>query len=206
MPTGYTAGILDGKINDFPEFAKNCMRAFGATIHMKEESLDKVYTPRTPSKFYKQRITSLKKVLKENETLSDKEIIKSEKKFLTIDKVQLTKNLEEKKVNVSKLKMILKDVIKWTPPNIHYKEFKDFMIQQLTSTIDSDGNGSYYVNEIKKVNERLKNIDPNKIRKERFEKYNKDLIYYTNQYNEELEHCKDSNTWVSTLVESLYKD
>lgn len=41
MPTGYTAGILDNKITTFSEFALLCSRAFGATIHMREDDLDK---------------------------------------------------------------------------------------------------------------------------------------------------------------------
>ena len=30
MPTGYTAGIIDGKTETFQDFEKQCMRAFGA--------------------------------------------------------------------------------------------------------------------------------------------------------------------------------
>ena len=44
MPTGYTAGILEGKIKTFPEFAKICMRAFGAAIHMRDNGLCQIPT------------------------------------------------------------------------------------------------------------------------------------------------------------------
>lgn len=53
MPTGYTAGILDGEINTFEEFAKTCMRAFGATIHMRDEPLSKTYEPEKTSDYHK---------------------------------------------------------------------------------------------------------------------------------------------------------
>ena len=43
MPTGYTAGIIDGKTETFQDFAKQCMRAFGVTIHMRDENMDKGY-------------------------------------------------------------------------------------------------------------------------------------------------------------------
>ena len=43
MPTGYTAEILNGEIKTFPEFAKKCARAFGAMIHMRDDSLDATY-------------------------------------------------------------------------------------------------------------------------------------------------------------------
>ena len=45
MPTGYTAGIIDGKTETFQEFAKQCMRNFGACIHMRDENMGKEYEP-----------------------------------------------------------------------------------------------------------------------------------------------------------------
>ena len=43
MPTGFTAGILDGKINSFREFALVCVRAFGAAAHMRDDGLNIEY-------------------------------------------------------------------------------------------------------------------------------------------------------------------
>ena len=52
MPTGYTGYIVDGDITEFKDFAKLCMRACGATIHMRDEPTDKEYEPRTPSDYH----------------------------------------------------------------------------------------------------------------------------------------------------------
>ena len=38
MPTGYTAGIIEGK-ETFEEFVWGCTRAFGVLLHMRDESL-----------------------------------------------------------------------------------------------------------------------------------------------------------------------
>ena len=64
MPTGYTAGIIDGKTETFQEFAKQCMRAFGATIHMRDENMDKEYEPRTPSDYHTKALEEAKEKLK----------------------------------------------------------------------------------------------------------------------------------------------
>lgn len=40
MPTGYTAGIADGKIRTFREFALQCARGMGALVSMRDEPLD----------------------------------------------------------------------------------------------------------------------------------------------------------------------
>ncbi len=63
MPTGYTAGILDGKITTFQQFAKQCMRAFGATIHMRDDDMDAEITPRTPSDYYSKEIEKAKNII-----------------------------------------------------------------------------------------------------------------------------------------------
>jgi len=46
MPTGYTQGILDGTTKDFKEFAKHCMKAFGACVHMRDDDMKKEYEER----------------------------------------------------------------------------------------------------------------------------------------------------------------
>lgn len=61
MPTGYTADLVDGKINTVEEYAKLCMRAFGATLHMRDEPLDKQYTTSEPSTYHLDAINDVKK-------------------------------------------------------------------------------------------------------------------------------------------------
>ena len=78
MPTGYTAGILDGTIKDFPTFAKQCMRAFGATIHMREEPASKEYEPRVPSDYHKQQLGYAMKDLEKLGKMSDIELLDDE--------------------------------------------------------------------------------------------------------------------------------
>ena len=62
MPTGYTEGIIDGKTETFQDFAKQCMRAFGATIHMRDEDMEAEITPRTPSDYSSKEIESFELV------------------------------------------------------------------------------------------------------------------------------------------------
>jgi len=64
MPTGYTAGIINGETETFQDFAKDCMRAFGATMHMRDDDMDKDYVPRTPSDYHTKQIQSSEDNLK----------------------------------------------------------------------------------------------------------------------------------------------
>jgi hypothetical protein len=211
MPTGYTAGILDGKIKTFKQFATTCMRAYGATIHMRDDSLDEKYTPRVPDDYYSERLKEAKEELENNKKVSDAEIIKNLKKGLFEEQRRYKKNIEEKLKEKEKLTTILSDVKNWTPPSEDHKEFKNFMKQQLVDTISHDADTSYYEELLNEVQGKLLELqDESKhleiaaeYRKKLIESSEHDIEYYIKTYNEEVERCNDSNKWVTDLIKSI---
>lgn len=203
MPTGYTSGVLDGKINSFPEFAKICMRAFGATIHMRDEDLDKEYTPRTPSDYYVKRIEELNERLKDAQELSDKDLIAKKRKELEKSKEYHLNAIKEAKANAEKLNVILKDVRKWDPPTSEHTEFKTFMEKQILSTLDFDCKTDYHEKELNTIDHVSKNLDAKLIRRETMEEVEKDLERCVNEHKKDVQRCEDSNKWVTELMESL---
>jgi hypothetical protein len=203
MPTGYTAGILDGKIKTFPEFAKTCMRAFGATIHMRDDDLDKEYEPRTPSDYYSKELNKAKKLLNQIQILSDSKIITEREKELKKDREYHLKAIDEAKQGEKNLKSILKDVEKWNPPTNEHLEFKKFMIQQINSTIDFDCKTKYHDEKLIEITNELNNLNADHIRSKIRIDARHNLEYYTKERNEELKRCEDSNKWVTDLLTSL---
>jgi hypothetical protein len=211
MPTGYTAGILDGEIKSFKQFATTCMRAFGATIHMRDEKMSAKYEPRTPSKYYAEHLKEAKDALEINKNLSDAEIIKNLKKSLLGEEKHYEKYINEKYEGNLKLNTILSDVNKWVPPTKEHMEFKNFMKLQLVDTISHDGDVSYYVELLTEVQGKLFEIQDKtkhpeiaeKYRKEFIKAAEKDIEYYTKELNEEMERCNNSNKWVEDLLKSI---
>lgn len=203
MPTGYTAGILDGKITTFAQFAKQCMRAFGATIHMRDDDMDTEIIPRTPSEYYSTAIQEAKQVLKDVEDLSDEVIIENYKKKLEEIKEYHLKAIAKAKVGEKNMNNILKDVIKWQPPTSEHTGIKDFMIEQITQTIDFDCKTKYHDKELANIELELLTLNASEIRKGMIANAKKDLEYYTKNYNEDVEKCNKSNQWVADFIESL---
>jgi hypothetical protein len=211
MPTGYTAGILEGKIKSFKQFATICMRAFGATIHMRDDSLTEEYKPRTPNGYYTEALEQAKEKLENAKNVSDSEIIKNLKKTLLEDQKRHEKSISEKIKDKEKLTSILSDVRKWEPPTEEHREFKNFMKQQLVDTISHNADTSYYEKELNDVQNELLKIQDKTKHQEIAEEYRKKLIedaehdieYYTKQFNEEIERCNDSNKWVQDLINSI---
>jgi hypothetical protein len=203
MPTGYTCGILDGEIKTFPEFAKTCMRAFGATIHMRDESMDEEYTPRVPSDYHIKALKDAEKKLKKAKTLSDKKLISERKRVLNESIKYYTDATDKAKSTCESLELMLKQVKEWTPPTNDHQGIKDFMIEQLNSTINYDGDCSYYEKMINAARNNLLNINPSKIRKELIADASKDIIYHTEEHRKEIDRCNHSNKWVTDLLESI---
>lgn len=203
MPTGYTSGILDGKITTFSQFAKLCMRAFGATIHLRDEDLDAEITPRTPSDYYSKEIEKAKQLLKDAETLSDEVIVQNRKSELENSKEYHLKAIAKAKVDTKNLNDILKDVRNWQPPTSEHTGIKNFMIEQIQTTINFDCKTKFNYDELAKIELELLNLNAHEIRKDMIAKAKKDFEYYTKNYNENVERCDKSNQWVADLLGSL---
>lgn len=206
MPTGYTAGILDGKINTFEEFATVCTRAFGATIHTINDPLDSPYEPRTPSEYYENSIISKRETLEGYKTLTDEELIKEFEDKMNEDLKYYKEKLEESSKNLEKLNSMLESAKSWVPPTEDHESFREFMIEQLESTIKADGDPSYYVNEIIEIEKQLsEGIDPKSERESAIKELERQISYYETEHQKELERCKQSNSWMESFFESIKK-
>ena len=203
MPTGYTSGILDGKITTFKDYAINCMRAFGATIHMRDEQMDKQYEPRVPSTYYQEHIDESKKKLAKFHNVTDKKIIALSKKDINASIDYYKKKIVEMKSALERYHNILADAHLFVPPTPDHQEIKKFMIDQIATSIDHDCNFDYYEKELKKLESELENLDAKVIRKELVDQAVNDIAYYEKNHNEEVEHCNESNEWVEVFIESI---
>jgi hypothetical protein len=206
MPTGYTAGIIDGKITTFEQFATQCSRAFGATIHMRDNPLDSPYEPRTPSEYYVNSLQSQREKLEETKTMTDEAIVQD---FETLLKDRLEyheRELEKTKVNLGRLNSIMESAKSWVPPTEDHEGVRDYMIDQLEITIKADGDPSYHVNKIVQAKKELEEgIDPKVYREEKIKEIEDRISYYGGEVQKELERCKQSNDWMDKFLESIKK-
>lgn len=207
MPTGYTAGILDGKITTFSQFVKQSMRAFGACNHMVDMNFEEDYIERSPSSFYKTKIKELEGVIEQISLLTDAEILENKKKELEEKKRDILEQIKKKEKYTNVLMEILKEAKEWEPPTEEHVGIKSFMIDQLESTIKYDCDLLYEKNKLKKVQAELENF-PNfelvtEERTKRIEKAKTDIEDYTKEYEKEIKRCQEANQWVKELLGSL---
>ena len=206
MPTGYTAGILDGKVNTFEEFATVCTRAFGATIHMRDNPMDSPYEPRTPSDYHTNSIQSKRERLEEIESMSDEKIVEDFNTQLGEDLKYHQTKMEEDKRNLEKLNSMLESAKSWVPPTEDHQPFRNFMIEQVESTIKVDGDPSYHVNKMVGIKKQMEEgINPKEYREETIQEIKSQISYHETEYQKELVRCKDSNDWMDKFFESIKK-
>ena len=206
MPTGYTAGIINGEITTFEQFATQCTRAFGATIHMRDNPMDSPYEPRTPSDYYTNSIQSKRERLEEIESMSDEKIVEDFNTQLEEDLKYHQTKMEEDKRNLEKLNSMLESAKSWVPPTEDHQPFRNFMIEQIESTIKVDGDPSYHVNKMVEIKKQMEEgINPKEYREETIQEIKSQISYHETEHQKELARCKDSNDWMDKFFESIKK-
>lgn len=199
MPTGYTSDIYHGKDVSFKDFVLTCARSRGALIHMRDEPLDSQIRKRDTSDSY-----HLKEIKKLNAAIEDftnnpptREMLEKEyhKKVNSLLEEDRIHNEQIKKLKDRYEKMLI-DVKNWNPPTSEFHGLKQFMIEQLTTSIDGD---CYEWNSLEHfpsmsdwVNDRLSNND-----------LIEELEYHLSEYNKECKSAENANAWIDTLIASL---
>jgi hypothetical protein len=197
MPTAYTNFIKD-KNCTFQKFALLCARNFGATISMRDESLSSPIPDKfEPSSYHKDRIKEIEKSIKNLKNTSNRELQKEiDQEYENATKYN--KKIIEKCLKLKKrYENMLKQVEKWNPPSKNHQGLKDFMIQQITSSIEFDCDISYYENNIP-----IK-LPLDLYKNKKFKELEKDYKYHMLKWEEEIKRVNDRNYWIFQLKESL---
>jgi len=198
MATGYTSKLSEGE-QSFEEFALQCARAFGACVMQRDDPMDNPPELQEPSKYYQEELIRAQKSLaKFNET--KKEDYLSEfndylKKSRQYNEKQKKERLELKK----RYQKMLKKVKNWEQPSADHKGLKDFMIEQLESSIAYDCDGDYYEREEKL----LEKLTFDEWYEQKKNEVNRSLEYFAAENKKEVERAAERNKWILALYESL---
>ena len=198
MPTGYTAGVQDGTVTEFREYALACARAFGALIMMRDEPMDKripdAFKPdNTYGKWAEEKRGRLRTV--EAMTL-DEATAKAREEYE--DAVKSWQERSERRITQRhRYEKMLREATAYVAPSAEHEGFRDFMISQLTESIEFDCRSDYDTYPVpqdgaewrtKEIKELRRSIDSNE-----------------KQQQKEIERTAGRNRWIRQLRESLAK-
>jgi hypothetical protein len=205
MPTGYTNGIIEGKVTTFKQFALGCTRAY--MVHMRDDSHDTAYYERTTGTYHTEAIQEARdKIIKLKKT-SNKQLIDDRREEIKNDRLDSMRRIAEKLETKKTLEAFIKEAEEFVPPKGgKHDNIATFMKDQLTKTIEWDCDVTYYEKEIKDEEEEEKNLDPVVMRADYLKAYNADITYHKKHYDKEVKLCADHNKWYDDFVAALGED
>lgn len=195
MPTGFTAKIIEGVT--FEEFAMNCARAMGALIMMRDEPLDAPIPDEIPpnTRYYDERLAEATKALKEAQEATveyckaqaDEEYKRTLKDWAN--------NVATETDNKVKYEAMLAKVKWWKPPTANHTGMKQFMINQIESSIRWDC--------AEQLRGKPKKLTAKQWRAHAIRNAKYDIKSATRHIKEEIASAADRNKWLKELRESL---
>jgi hypothetical protein len=196
MPTGYTHPVAEGEVTDFRTFALLCARAFGATIMMRDDSLDApIPEAFEPSDYYSKEVARLTGELARVERLSE-----NERKVAALAAFQEahTAWLERREARArsrARYTNMLTYVEAWEPPSPDHVGLKTFMRQQLQESLKYDCGDEYDTAQLPSDGVAWHAAEVTRLRER--------LDYAKRQQLDEVERVASRNHWVRQLRASL---
>lgn len=203
MPTGYTAGIEDGRITTGKDFLKLCTRAFGIAIELKDEPLS-VPTPTKfePDTYYKKRLEDEKANFEKFKAMSFEEA-RAEMVRAYEDRIDMYKSMLEGSLKRNEqYAKVRAEVEDWNPPTPDHIELKKFALKQIDMCIDTQEQIDRYR---EYANEELDDSDSAVAEyiHEQTEFHRQGVKRAKESWDDEIKRTEDKNKWMELFLNSL---
>ena len=195
MPTGYTAGVVDGSVTTLREFALQCARGMGATIMMRDDPMDAPI----PARFEPQTDYQDKRIAASRERLAELKAMTPEQRnaacaaYNETMRADNAKAIEDKTEKRRRYDAMIEQVEPWegAPEGL-----KAFMLEQLRSSRDFDceADPTRYMPKEQSVDEWYQDA---------MTKAERDIGYHEGERAKEISRTADRNAWLDQLYASL---
>ncbi len=200
MPTGYTAGVMDGTITEFKDYAFQCARTFGALVTERDNPI----TPDLPTlEVGDYHVASLREKEKEVKRLSSMTPPQIEKEFLKSKNRDIkyhTKGIKDQEKTLQRYLKMLEEAKKFVAPTDEHTSYRDFLISQLEESLNWDCGSTYHQEQLVKVK---KKRSAKAWHKEQLDEAKYRLKYAKKSLKEEIERVKSRNDWLDQLRKAV---
>jgi len=195
MATGYTNPVKEGKVT-FAQFVWVCARAFGALIEIRDDGLDApIPESFQPSKYYKESVDRAEAALRALEEMTETDIERAAVAEREAAADSAARIAAERQVSERRYLEMLSRVEAWEPPTTEHAGLKEFMIAQLTESIEWDCKPW-----------RFESAPPKTVaqwRADEFERRRAALARARESLADELKRIKSRNDWLAALRKSV---
>jgi hypothetical protein len=194
MPTGYTAKLCEQEV-PFNDFVLSCARAFGALISMKEDGLEvPVPDELKPDQHYREWGDKAQAELVGIKAMTPAECDIAAAKAYEKAVLYNAENARRTAATLDRLTRMRSRVADWRPPTEEHVGMKEFMLEQIDSTIRFDGTA--YTQEVERQTGEL-------WRAEQVSRLLRSIQNYTVEQAKEEERVRERNKWLVDLRRSL---
>lgn len=199
MPSGYTAVFEKRDDVTFEEFVWRCARAMGALIHMRDEPMDaKIKLSYNNDTYHEDNIKKAVENLAIYSKMSlERAQAQMNKEYASSEKFA-REAMKEHAVLRKRYTKMLDQVKAWNPPTFDHENFKKFMIDQLTQSIDWDCNDKYYLEQLERPRQTAKEWLNDKIVEAKH-----DIEYHTKHLVDQKAIEKNRVDWIEALMKSV---
>lgn len=195
MPSGYTSSIYEGENPTFKEFALKAARGMGAFIHQRDESLETGIRMREVDKHYPERLSKARVGLIKAQQMSTEDARIGAAREFQEERDHAYKNNERAARLEHDYRAMLMEVHEWHPPTPEHIGFKQFMVDQLTDSLNFD---VHFIDE-----DAITQKSPEEYKADQIQRAERELKWATESYELEVKNTNGSNQWASDLIESL---
>ena len=196
MPTSYTADLYEGKDVTVSDFILGCARAFGALVTMRDDPKDAPIPDEFPASDYHADAVATAEVWLDEVRAMDTEDIANRS---DLDYNRALDRWRERRAEAAgrreRYEAMLREVRAWKPPSSDHEGLRDFMVQQLESSIEFDCSMTY--------DDRPARLAPSAWRAQEIKKAQHDIDYHRREHEKDVQRATERSRWVQALRESL---
>lgn len=204
MATGYTAGVADGTITTFREYALQCARAFGACVTLRDDPLNAEIAESQPSDYHEKALAEAEVELAAFVAMDESDLRQMHDREYEENVASATRTFEEKELTLQRYKSMLAAAKAFRPPSPEHEEYAKFLVSQLQESIRWDCDASYW-NDLSHWENLKTRVPLETWVSEKLARLRWTVDYHRKHHREELERTAARNNWVAQLKEALWE-
>ena len=196
MPTGYTAGVGDGTVTEFAEYALGCAKAFGACIEMRDEPHDaQIPDAFEPSTYHAEQLAVAEADLAAIKSSTDAEIQTVADGWYSGERIRYDDRLAETRTTRARYEAMLAKARAFTSPSADHDNYKAFLCSQLDDSIKWDCNEEHATEPTEKTAAEW--------RADRIAELTHSIAYHTEHHAADVKRAEERTQWVAQLRAAL---
>lgn len=193
MPTEYTAGVADGSVTEFKDYALMCARNFGALILLRDESLSPEIPVFEPSTFSRDHLEEAKQELSAWQVMTEVQRREVYSQAMQA-KREANKRIRDRNATTRRRYCdMLEKARQFRSPSREHDNYAKFLVSQLEESISWDCDNMLEDDEVP--------FDDWMLSHEKHLLWS--IEYHTKQWKEEQDRTASRNEWVRQLREAI---